>query len=110
MTDERWIEIKALIEDKFEILNALVEATGDDGGTVEIIEFISPMGKIRLERTNRPLVIDKKVIGSKRIGSEHKVQFVYSDTEKVHTFKAYRWNNESNSWIEMEMEKGAFFL
>ncbi len=110
MTDERWIEIKALIEDKFEILHSSVEETGEDGGTVEIIEFVSPMGKIRLERTNRPLVIDKKVIGSKRIGSEHKVHFVYSDTEKVHTFKAYRWNDESNSWIEMEMEKGAFFL
>lgn len=110
MTDERWIEIKALIEDKFEVLDTLVEEIGQDGGTVEIIEFVSPMGKIRLERTSRPLVIDKKVIGSKRIGSEHKVQFVYSDTEKVHVFKAYRWNDESNSWVEMEMEKGAFFL
>ncbi len=110
MTDERWIEIKAIIEDKFEILHSSVEEIGENGGTVEIIEFISPMGKIRLERTNQPLVIDKKVIGSKRIGSEHKVQFVYSETERVHKFKAYRWNDESNSWIEMEMEKDSFFL
>lgn len=110
MTDERWAEIKALIEDKFEVERNVTEEIEDGRGTIEIIEFIGPTGKMRLERTDQPLVIGKTVIGSKRIGSEQKVQYNYSDTERSHKFKVYKWNEESSSWIEMEMERGTFFF
>ena len=110
MTDERWVEILALIEDKFEITNHETQDLNDGFGTSEIIEFFSPLGKIRLERTDQPLIIDKKVIGSKRIGSDQKVQYVFSDTERVHKFKAYMWDDISKSWREIEMEKNSLFI
>lgn len=110
MTDERWKEIKGRIVEKFVVLCESEEALLDAPGTVEIIEFQTPAGKFRLERTDQPLVLDKKVIGSKRIGSEPKVEFVYSETERVHKFKAYQWNNETESWKEITMERDSFIV
>ena len=107
MTDERWTEIKALVEDKFDILSHETVDLDDAPGTREVIEFISPMGKMRFERTDQPLVTGKKVIGSKRIGSESIVEYNYSETERVHRFKVYRWMNDLPTWVEVEMEASA---
>jgi len=109
MTDERWQQIIGQIKDSFEIIDErtedLPEASGP--GFVEIVEFNGPLGRIKLERTTQPLVIDKKTIGSRRIGSNTKVEYVYSDTEKINRFKAYRWDNNDGIWVEMAMGKGA---
>ncbi|MBU1164176.1 hypothetical protein KKA15_01265 [Patescibacteria group bacterium] len=112
MTDEKWLDIKAKIQDNFELLDERIEILPEERGKgeVEIIEFTGPLGKMRLERTTQPLVIDKKTIGSRRIGSDTQVEYIYSDTEKVHKFKAYQYNEDSESWIEMEMERGGFEL
>lgn len=110
MTDERWEEIKSKILDSFQIFEQRTEDILDSSGKVEIIEFLSPMGKMKFERTDQPLVLGKKVIGSKRIGSEQKVEYLYSDTERVHKFTAYRWDENSQSWIKMEMEHESFFV
>lgn len=109
MTNVRWAEILSLIQDTFEVLNHKTEVFTDREGKIEIIEFIGPMGKMRLERTDQPLVIDKKVIGSKRIGSEQKVEYIYSDTERVHKFRAMKWDEAEGKWVEMEMERGGVF-
>ena len=74
-------------------------------GEVEIIEFKGPLGKMKLERTTQPLVIDKKTIGSRRIGSDTAVEYIYSETEKVHKFTAYRFDPNSDNWVEMKMER-----
>jgi len=91
MTEEKWVDIIAKVKDNFEFLDHRTEDLPEEmgQGTVEIIEFIGPLGKMRLERTTQPLVIDKKTIGSRRIGSDTKVEYIYSDTEKVHKFKAF---------------------
>lgn len=108
MTDEKWKDIIAKIKDGFEVTDHrtqdIPEAAGR--GEVEIIEFNGPLGLIKLERTTQPLVIDKKTIGSRRIGSDTTVEYVYSDTEEVHKFNAYRFDEGSDTWVKMEMERG----
>lgn len=107
MNDERWQDIINQIKDKFEVLDEGIEELLPPlgPGSVEFIIFNGPLGKIKLERTSQPLVVDKKTIGSRRIGSETRVEYIYSDTEKVHKFKAYRWSKMGDGWIEMEKEK-----
>jgi len=110
MTDERWQEIIGQIKDKFEVLNQSTENLPEEigRGVAEIIEFIGPMGKMKLERTTQALVLGKKTIGSKRIGSQTAVEYLYSDTEKVHKFRAYRWDENNNDWQELKTTQDQF--
>ncbi|MFA6553363.1 MAG: hypothetical protein WCT27_02970 [Patescibacteria group bacterium] len=101
MNDERWENTVGKIKDSFEVIEHRTENLDPDPGTVEFIIFNGPLGKMKLERTTRPLVLDKRAIGSKRMGSQATVQYVYSDTEKTHTFKALRWDAGQNDWVEM---------
>lgn len=112
MTDEKWQGIIGQIKDKFEVIDQRTEDLPLDsgGGFVEVIEFNGPLGRMKLERTTQPLVVDKKAIGSRRIGSETRVEYIYSDTEKVHRFKAYCFKEDDGGWVEMEKEKGKLFF
>jgi len=110
MTLDKWQEIKDTIQEKFTISDQGTENFQDRPGTIEFIEFTSPLGEVRLEWTDQPLLLDKRTHGSKRIGSETKVEYIYSETERVNRFKALKWNEGINGWEEMEMEKGAFSL
>ena len=108
MTDERWENIIGRIKDKFEGIDQRTEDLPEEAGpgTVEIVEFKGPLGQMKLERTTQPLVIDKKTIGSRRIGSDTTVEYIYSDTEKIHRFKAYRLDPDNEVWVEMKMDRG----
>lgn len=107
MQDEKWQGIIGRVKDDFEVLEEGTKEVEESPGSVEFIIFNGPLGKIKLERTTKPLVIDKKGLGSRRIGSQTKVEYIYSDTEKVHTFKAYKWDDTRDDWEEME--KGVTF-
>lgn len=107
MTEEKWQDAIATIKDNFEVTNHNTQDLPEDmgPGRVEIIEFIGPLGNMKLEFTTQPLVIDKRTIGSRRIGSDVKVEYKYSDTENVHKFKAFKFNEAANDWEEMEVER-----
>lgn len=104
MTKEKWLDIKSLVDENFGIADqgqgALPEEQGP--GELEYIEFKGPMGKMRLEFITRPLVLDKKTQYSRRIGSETKVEYVYSETEKTYTFNAYKWDEATGEWEEID--------
>lgn len=109
MTLEKWQDILALVKDKFEVEEEGREELADvPHATVEYVVFDGPLGRMRLEFAVKPVVLDKKAIGSKRIGSETTVEYVYSDTEFTHTFKAYVWDAPTETWVEMEQEKSPF--
>ena len=112
MTDEKWQEIIAKIKDNFEVIEHITQDIPQDlgPGQVESILFNGPVGKVKMERTTQPLVLDKKTIGSKRIGSGTTVTYIYSETEKVHRFKAYLWNETDNDWVELKLERGEAFF
>jgi hypothetical protein len=106
MTQERWKDILGRIKDNFPVLEEGKEELEEDGGAhVEFIVFNGPMGKMRLEFISRPVVLDKKTIYSKRIGSETKVEYVYSENERNYKLAVYKWNEDNEDWSEMESKK-----
>jgi len=108
MTDERWQELIGQIKDSLEILDHYTKDLPEEAGqgSVEVIEFQSPMGKMKLERTTQPLLLDKKTYGSKRMGSQADVKYIYSETEKTHKFKAYKYDSNTDDWTEIQLERG----
>jgi len=112
MTQEKWQDIVNLIKDKFEIEDEGEEELEDiPDGKIEFIIFSGPLGRMRLEYTTKPVILDKKTIGSRRIGSETAVQYIYSKDEMSQTFKAYKWEDDQDNWVEMEQESlGGFSI
>ena len=110
MTEERWQEIKGMVKDNFEVLDMHAEPLPEEmgPGEVEIVEFNGPAGRIRLTWGTSQLVLDKKTIGSRRIGSDTTVEYVYSETEKVHKFKVFRFDPSQNDWVELETKGDTF--
>ena len=108
MNDERWQDIVGMVKDKFDIDSQTTEELSEEDGpgSIEILEFDGPLGKMRLTRTTKLLVLGKKVLGSRRIGSESSVQYTYSDTEVVNKFTAYKFNEATGEWDELAMDRG----
>ena len=103
MTDEKWEELKGKVKEEFGAEEEVIEGLGNKPGEVEIIVFNGPLGKIKLARTTRPMVIDKKTQYSRRIGGEVGVEYVYSETEKIHEFTISKWDEGTGQWEEMKM-------
>ena len=107
MQPEKWNQIKGRIKDNFPVREEGVQRLEDEGGVdIEYIEFSGPLGLMRLEYVSKPVVLDKKTVYSKRIGSETKVDYVYSETERSHQMTAYKWDDSQEDWLEMD---GAMF-
>jgi len=106
MQDEKWQDIIGRVQDDFEVLEHETKELDSGPGSVEYIIFNGPLGKMKLERTTRPLVLDKKGLGSRRIGSQTKIEYIYSDTEETYTFKAYKWDEGQEDWVTMEAGAG----
>ena len=111
MSPEKWEQIKGQVQDLFKDTEITKEDLGEDEkGEVEIMTFTGPVGQMRLEYTTRPLVIDKKTHGSRRIGSHTDVEYIYSETEFSHSLKAYKWDDARDDWIEIDLKGGPFSI
>jgi hypothetical protein len=106
MTDERWHDIVGMIKDRFSnVQEETFELPEEEGpGTSAEIEFDGPMGRMRLCRTSRPRIIDKRIQGANRVGSETSVEYRYSDSEFVHEFSAWRWNATTDEWEHLAVD------
>ena len=103
MTKEKWTIVLGNVLDNFKILEHEKEFIDEEGGIdLEYVVFIGPLGKMRLEFIEKPIVLDKKTNYSNRIGSETGVEYVYSNTEKSTHLEVYKWSDEVDDWIEME--------
>ena len=112
MNLDKWKNIKDLVESKFGFKRYDQEefelSENDKGqmvlGEREIIEFEGPLGLIKLEFDIKPVILDKKVFGSKRIGGDNKSVYIYSEDEKNYKLRVYSFNNELNDWQEMDAD------
>ena len=102
MTPEKWQSTKERIEENFKNSTVRREALDEPGSEVEIVEFDGPLGLMRLEYFTRPAVIGKQVSGSRRIGSHHEVELIYSPTELSHALVICRWDDQSSDWVKMD--------
>ena len=109
MIDEKWEALKEELHRKFKVedehFEDLVMQTADGPvvqGKVEIIIFESPIGKVKLTRESRPVVLDKKEIYSHQQGKSARTEYTFSDTEFSHKIKAYKWDDYNDDWKEMD--------
>lgn len=100
MNLDKWKDVKAKILDSFEIINQEHINDEDGHGNAEIIEFRSPAGEMKVEFHERDLVMNQHTNYSNRIGSSVSIDYVYSDTEKTHSLKAYKKVN--GNWEQIE--------
>ncbi len=106
MQEDRWKQTVGHIKDTFEVLGEGSDHIEDEGGVdIEFIEFVGPMGKMRLEFITKPVILDKKTSYTRRIGSETNVEYVYSETEKSSKLDVYKLNEDSDEWEEIDATK-----
>ena len=104
MHEDRYNDIKQKIKSSFEIIDERTEKDDQRREEIEITEFISPLGKLKVEWITRPKVLDKKTFYSNRIGSDVKVDIVYAEDEFTHTFKVYKEDEVTGDWQEISPE------
>lgn len=103
MAPEKWEKTIGNIKDAFNVLDEGKEHIDDEGGVdIHYIEFEGPLGRLRLEFVQKPVILDKKTTYSKRIGSETKVDYIYSQSEKSAKMTAYKWDENSDEWQEID--------
>jgi len=111
MQDDKWEALKEELGRKFQVQDNRFEdlyAETAEGsvvsGKLEIIEFETPMGLIKLERESRPVVLEKKEFYSHQQNKAARTEYKFSDKEFSHKIKAYKWDNYEDAWREMDAE------
>ena len=103
MHEKKWDALLDKIEKLFGFVEHTTEEYPERHLTVETAVFDGASGRMKLERAVKPLVIDKKVTYSKRIGSEVDVEYVLSEDEFVDTVKLFRWDKLAREWKQMDI-------
>lgn len=110
MSDEKWKNLVYQIEERFGILEkyTLEDNLEDDlgntfPGTREVVIFEGLQGKMKLERVNHPLILEKKMHYHKGTGGTAKTEFIVSDTEKTHRVFVFVWDKTINDWKKLEL-------
>ena len=106
MNLERWEQLKVMVRDDFTVLNEIEKEQVNEHEQLDSIEFEGPIGRIKLNLISKPRILDKKTTYSNRIGSDVKVDYVYSADERVYKLHAYKWSDDGNDW--QEMDAGSF--
>ena len=103
MQPDRWKDILGNVKDNFEVEEDGNYHLDEEGGIdAEFIIFKGPLGRMKLEYITKPVVLDKKVTFSNRIGSQSEVKYIYSEEEKSNKLKVYKWDEAQDDWLEME--------
>lgn len=101
MTNERWEEFVESAKQRFQDVELHTEDGDEDNATVDVLTFSMPSGdNFKVERENRPVVLDKKHHYSHRQGDTARTEYVLSDTEFSHKVKVYKENNYGD-WEEV---------
>jgi hypothetical protein len=103
VNDERWYSLLDDLEERLEFENR-GDGPGPRGARVEWVTFRGPRGLMKLERTSRPVVLDRKIHYSKRIGGKVGEELVVSDTEKTYRVALYEWG-EPEGWVEVDFRQ-----
>jgi hypothetical protein len=103
MNIDRWQQIVEMVKTSFEVEEFDVEETDELGGTkIEYIIFNGPMGRLRLEFSTHPAIINTKTKYTKRIGADITIEHEYSPTETVSNLGIWRWDDFSEEWMPFE--------
>ncbi len=103
MFQGKWENLLDKIERQFGFIDHTTEEFPERRMTVETVEFDGATGRMRLERTVKPVVVEKKTQYSKRVGSEVSIEYVFSEDEYVDTVKFYRWDRLARLWRPIDI-------
>ena len=102
MNDQRWEEVLRRLDRQFGGLEFDEVEDEETRAIVESVIWSGPRGRLKLTRTTRPLVVDKKLHFSNRSGGGSHVEYVYSDTETSSRIRLYLWSAPLNDWEEID--------
>jgi hypothetical protein len=105
MHQSKWESLLDQIERQFGFLEHETEEFPERRLTVETAVFDGAGGRMKLERSVRPVILDKKAHFSKRVGSSSSVEYVYSDTEEVDTVRLFQWDRLARTWRELKLSE-----
>jgi hypothetical protein len=103
MHQSKWEELVDRIDRLFGFVEHTDEQFPERHLKIETVVFDGASGRMKLERTLKPVVLDKKASYSKRIGGEVDIEYVYSEDEFVDTVKLFKWDRLSGQWKQVEL-------
>lgn len=106
--ESRWKKLYEKISDEFGIeeeSSRKLRLMRGTGAYRDAITFSTPRGRMKLERTVKPKVVDVKFHFSRKTNRGSYQEVEYSPTEIVEIIKLYRWDNLGNRWREVDIEK-----
>lgn len=110
MTDERWQQFIELAKNEFDDVEISTEdltVQTMDGpevrGNMDILIFERDGDRYKLERENRPVVIEKKEYFAKRATDTARTEYKFSDTEFSHKLRVYK-ETDNGDWEEISTD------
>lgn len=110
MTDERWQQFIELAKDQFsgvEVSTEDLTVQTLDGpevrGSVDTLIFERDGDRFKLERENRPIVLEKKEHFAKRATDTARTEYKFSETEFSHKLRVYK-ETDAGDWDEISTD------
>ncbi|HEX7079115.1 MAG TPA: hypothetical protein VF363_11895 [Candidatus Eisenbacteria bacterium] len=102
MNDQKWEEVLRRLDKLFGNLEFDETEEEETQAVTESVVWTSPQGRMKLARTTRPLVVDKKLHYSNRPGGGTHVEYVFSKTETTSRIRLFRWSDARGDWDEID--------
>ena len=103
MYQGKWEDLIDKIEKMFGFAEHTTEEYPESRTTVETAVFDGASGRIKLERTVKPVVLDEKTTYSKRAAGEVTTTYILSDEEHVDTIRFFRWDRLAREWKQIDL-------
>ncbi len=110
MTDERWQQFIELAKEQFQNVEISTEdllVQTMDGpeqrGTMDILTFDRNGDSFKMERENKPIVLERKEHFAKRPTDTSRTEYIFSDTEFSHKLRVYK-ETDSGDWDEISTD------
>lgn len=110
MTDERWQQFIDLAKEQFRNVEVSTEdlmvqtADGpEQRGSLDILIFEREGERFKLERENKPIVLERKEHFAKRASDTARIEYKFSDTEFSHKLRVYK-ETDAGDWDEISTE------
>jgi hypothetical protein len=103
MNQRKWEDLLDKIEKMFGFTEHTTEEYPERRMTIETAVFDGASGRIKLERTRKPVVLDTRMSYSKRTGSDVVTEYLLSDDEYVDTVRFFRWDRLAREWKQIDL-------
>ena len=110
MTNERWEEFIETAQAGFQNVvvtsEDLLSPSGEFApGNADIVTFTMPgVGKFKVMRENKPVVLEKKMHYSHRQGDTARSEYVLSDSEFSHRVRVFKEAEDDDEWQEVKAD------